>query len=159
MVRFWRYIRQIRRLTRDLSCYISHRIFVKLFNSPFSFSNLPLSKGSSFTSHRLFHLCPEMHTMAKMAKNRQRTGDSHWTPKVAPSNLITKEGPSNREANVCHFRHCVHFWTYLECSQNRWRIFAIILAVFATFPKLSFPHNVDKILSSLPFSLLVHFWT
>jgi len=25
------------------------------------------------------------------------------------------------------------------------KFFAIILAVFATFPKLSFPHNVDKI--------------
>ena len=30
------------------------------------------------------HLCPEMHAVAKMAKNRQRAGDSNWTPKVAP---------------------------------------------------------------------------
>ena len=31
----------------------------------------------------LVHLCPEKHTMAKMAKNRQKASDSNWMPKVA----------------------------------------------------------------------------
>ena len=30
------------------------------------------------------HLCPEIHAIAKMAKNRQEAGDSNWMPKVAP---------------------------------------------------------------------------
>ena len=30
------------------------------------------------------HLCPEMHATAKMAKDRQRAGNSNWLPKVAP---------------------------------------------------------------------------
>ena len=29
----------------------------------------------------VFHLCPEMHVMAK---SRQRAGNSNWMPKVAP---------------------------------------------------------------------------
>ena len=29
------------------------------------------------------HLCPEKHTIAKMAKNRQKASDSNWMPKVA----------------------------------------------------------------------------
>ena len=29
------------------------------------------------------HLLPEMHTMAKMAKSRQKASDSNWMPKVA----------------------------------------------------------------------------
>ena len=30
------------------------------------------------------HLCPEIHAIAKMAKNRQKAGDSNWMSKVAP---------------------------------------------------------------------------
>ena len=88
-------------------------------------------------------LCPGMHTMAKMAKNRQPLtiwiGSQKWplgdwrfgrnTP-FSPKSPVSK-GPLchliwifvyslailgiNR--HFCHFRQCVHFWTYL-----RWRV-------------------------------------
>ena len=35
------------------------------------------------STHPALPLCPKMHAMAEMAKNRQRAGDSNWTPKLA----------------------------------------------------------------------------
>ena len=136
MVRFWRYIRQIRHLTRDLSCYISHRIFVEVYKFAIFFSNLPLSKGSSFTSHRLFHLCPEMHAMAKMAKNRQRTGDSNWIPKVAPSNLITKEVPITVREMFAIFAITCISGHISNVRKNRWHIFRHYTCSFCHIPQV-----------------------
>ena len=78
---------------------------------------------------------------------------------MALTNLITEEVPITVRQMLA-----ISAITYISghisnVRKTDGKFFAIILAVFATFPKLSFPHNVDKILSSLPFSLLVHFWT
>ena len=54
------------------------------------------------------HLCPEMHAMAKIA--RQLAIQMIW---ISPFLSFLLNTPCH-SPNVCHFRQCVHFWTYLD---------------------------------------------
>ena len=48
------------------------------------------------------------------------SGDLNWMPKVAPWRLaiLAKMAILAINCHFCHFRQCVHFWTYLTCPHN-----------------------------------------
>ena len=94
-----------------------------------------------------------MHAMAKMAKNRQRTGDSNWPDaKSGPYKFDNWRGPYNCEPNVCHFRHNVHCWTYLECSQKPMANFSPLYLQFLPHsPSYLFPTMLTKVCQACRF--------
>ena len=47
-----------------------------------------------FHTSAVFHLCPEMHVMAK---SHQRAGNSNWMPKVAPWRVMFLAKKANLE--------------------------------------------------------------